>query len=135
MAALNEAKKAIELRVLAAARKAGVPIPFGEIPGERPDFRFNTGAGLLGIEVSELLRSPRSKGGIAPVAAAAYHQRVVRLAQERYYHDTGVKPARVNLYFADSSGKRRDRRELARVLAEFVKANVHRANPRQFWQA
>ncbi len=35
----NEEKKAVEIRALTAARKAGVPIPFGELPGERPDFK------------------------------------------------------------------------------------------------
>ena len=34
----NEEKKEIERRVLDAARKAGAPIPDGEIAGEEPDF-------------------------------------------------------------------------------------------------
>jgi len=125
----NEAKKIVETRALAAARRAGVPIPAGEIAGEQPDFRFNTETGMLGVEVSELLRPASSNGGIVPVAAAAYHQQVVQMAQERYRRAAGARPAKVNLYFANSRGNRRDKRELARVLAEFVKANVHRANP------
>jgi len=36
----NEEKKEIERRVLDAARKAGAPIPDGEIAGEEPDFRI-----------------------------------------------------------------------------------------------
>jgi hypothetical protein len=126
---LNEAKKVIEARVLAAARKVGIPMPAGEIPSEQPDFRFETEAGALGVEVSELLRPPSSDGGIMPVAAAAYHRQVVQMAQGRYYRGADVKPARVNVYFADRGGARRDKRELARVLAESVRANVHKANP------
>jgi hypothetical protein len=42
-------KKRIEAWILNAAREAGVPIPVGEIPGEEPDFRSDTG---LGIELS-----------------------------------------------------------------------------------
>ena len=34
----SEEKKVIETRALIAARKAGVPIPFGETPSEEPDF-------------------------------------------------------------------------------------------------
>lgn len=52
----HQAKKIIETRALAAARRAGVPIPAGEIAGEQPDFRFSTDAGTLGVEVTELLR-------------------------------------------------------------------------------
>jgi len=51
------------------------------------------------------------------------------MAQEQYYRTAGAKPAKVNLYFANSRGNRRDKRELARALAEFVNANAHRANP------
>jgi hypothetical protein len=34
-------KKRVKANMLAAARKAGVPIPNGEMPDEEPDFRFN----------------------------------------------------------------------------------------------
>src|SRR5271155_3446251 len=106
MAISDEAKKLIETRALSAARRAGVPIPAGEIAGEKPDFRFDTKTGMLGVEVSELLRPASSNVGIVPVAAAAYHQQVVQLAQERYYSAAGAEPARINLYFSDSRGKR-----------------------------
>jgi hypothetical protein len=122
-------KKIVEMRALAAARRAGVPIPPGEIPGEEPDFRFNTETGILGVEVSELLRPASSNGGIVPAAAAAYHQQVIQMAQQQYYSAADAKPAKVVLYFANPRGKRRDKRELARVLAEFVRANLHQANP------
>jgi len=49
-------KKEAELIVLGAARNAGVPIPDSGVVGEEPDFRFHTGAGNSGVEVSELLR-------------------------------------------------------------------------------
>ena len=129
MTRFNEAKKIVETRALAAARLVGVPIPVGEVAGEQPDFRFDTETGILGVEVSELLRPAGSNGGIVPAAAAAYHQQVVKMAQERYYSAGDARPARVNVYFTNPRGKRRDKRELVRVLAGFVKANAHHANP------
>ncbi|MBZ5662949.1 MAG: hypothetical protein LAO08_21320, partial [Acidobacteriia bacterium] len=83
----------------------------------------------LGIEVSELLRTARSNDRIVPAAEANYHKEVVQIAQERYYGAADAEPAKVVLYFANARGKKRDKREMARALAEFVKANVHRANP------
>ena len=59
----NVDKKETERRVLIAARKAGLPIPDGEVAGEEPDFRFQTSASALGIEVSEVMR-PASMGPI-----------------------------------------------------------------------
>lgn len=46
-------KRKPSIRALTAARKAGVPIPFGELPGERPDFRFNEN--MSGVDITELL--------------------------------------------------------------------------------
>ena len=93
---------------LAAARKAGAPIPTGEIPGEEPDFRFHTEIGPLGLEVSELLRPASSNSGIVPAAEEAYHREIVQLAQAQYYCSADAKPARVVLYFANARGKRRE---------------------------
>ena len=95
MTPANEAKKIIETRALTAARRAGVPIPAGEIPGEGPDFCFSTKAGILGVEVSELLR-PASRDSCIMPAAAAYHRQVAQMAQERYYRLADAKPARVS---------------------------------------
>ena len=125
----NEEKKIIEKRALLAARSAGVPIPTGEMPGENPDFRFQTKKGALGIEVSELVRPESSNHGIRPAAEETYHDEVVRTGQELYYKDVGAKPAKVTVYFANARGKRRDKRKMAEALSEFVKANVRRANP------
>lgn len=125
----NGDKKEIEIRVLAAARKAGAPIPTGEIPGEEPDFRFHTEIGPLGLEVSELLRPASSNSGIVPAAEEAYHREIVQLAQAQYYCSADANPARVVLYFANARGKRRDKLDVVRSLAEFVRANVHRADP------
>ncbi len=118
---MNE-KKATETRALVAARRAGVPIPLGEIPGERPDFRFN--ANTLGVEVSEVLKPASGNFGIAPAEAETYHQEIVRLAQRQYYLATDATPVKIILYFANARGKKRDKQEMARTLAEFVKANV-----------
>lgn len=122
-------KKEVEARALAAARYAGAPIPTGEIAGEEPDFRLHTETGVLGIEVSELLRPASSNRGIVPAEEESFHQEIVMVAQKEYYRAMGTKPARVVVYFANARGKRRNKRDMARSLAEFVKANLHRANP------
>jgi hypothetical protein len=118
----KDEKKAIESRVLVAARKAGIPVPFGETPGEEPDFRFNQDA--LGVEIRELLKPASSNFGIVPAEAETYHQEIVRLAQQQYYSAADAIPVTINLYFANARGKRRDKREMARTLAEFIKANL-----------
>jgi hypothetical protein len=122
-------KKEIEARALAAARKAGAPIPTGEIPGEEPDFRFDTETGVLGLEVTELLRPASSNDRIVPVEEESFHKRIVQTAQDEYYRAMDAKPARVAVYFANARGKKRSKSEMPRSLAEFVKANTDRANP------
>ncbi len=123
----NHEKKAIENRALTAARRAGVPIPLGECPGEEPDFTFNSGA--LGVEVSELLRPASSNDGIMPVAEESYHHEILQMAQREYYADPNARPAKIAVYFANARGKKRDKREMARKLAEFVRTNIDLANP------
>ena len=118
----SEEQKIIETRALVAARNAGVPIPSGEIPGERPDFRFN--ANTLGVEVRELLKPASSNFGIVPAEAEKYHQEIVPMAQQQYYASPDAIPVTINLYFANARGKRRDKREMASRLAEFIKANL-----------
>jgi hypothetical protein len=84
---------------------------------------------LLGVEVSELLRQASSNYGIMPVAEERYHQEILQMAQTHYYADPNAKPAKIVLYFANARGAKRDKREMAGKLVEFVKANVHRAKP------
>jgi len=122
----NKERKIIETRALVAARDAGVPIPLGEIPAEKPDFRFNSNA--LGIEVSELLKPASSNFGIVHVEAETYHKEIVQLAQQQYYAAVDATPVKIILYFANARGKKRDMREMARALAEFVKANIPKPN-------
>jgi hypothetical protein len=62
-----------------------------------------------------------------PVEEESYHQEILQMAQTEYYSDPDAKPAKIVLYFANAEGKRRDKREMARSLAEFVRLNVHRA--------
>jgi hypothetical protein len=122
-------KKEIEARALAGARSAGAPIPTNEVPGEKPDFRLHTEAGVLGIEVSELVRPASSNYGVAPVEEESFHQEIVQMAQKEYYLAMDAKPARAVVYFANTSGRKRNKSDMALSLAEFVKANLRRANP------
>jgi hypothetical protein len=125
---MNDEKKRIEAFMLAAARKAGVPIPTGETPYEEPDFRFNE-TPALGIELSEVLRPATSNHGILPVEQESFHKDIITKAQRDYYDTPDAKPAHVNVYFTNTRGGKRDKREMARTLTEYVKASVHRANP------
>ena len=125
---MNAEKKRVEAYMLAAARNAGVPIPSGETPDEEPDFRFNE-IPALGIELTEVLRPASSNHGILPVEQESFHHEIITKAQQDYYDGSDAKPVHVNVYFTNTRGGKRDKGELARALTDFVKANVHRANP------
>lgn len=121
---MNAEKKRVETYILAAARKVGVPIPNGETADEEPDFRFSEEIPALGIELSEVLRPASSNHGILPVEQESFHQAVIAKAQQDYYASSGAKPVHVNVYFTNTRGGKRDKKELALALTEFVKANA-----------
>jgi hypothetical protein len=124
---MNAEKKRVEAYMLASARKAGVPIPNDEIPNEEPDFRFNV-IPPLGIELSEVLRPASSNHGILPLEQESFHKEIIAKAQQDY-DAAGGKRVHVSVYFTNTRGGKRDKRELTFALTEFVKANVERANP------
>jgi hypothetical protein len=126
---MNAEKKRVEAYMLTAARKAGIPIPRGEIADEEPDFRFNDEIPALGIELSEVLRPASSNHGILPVKQESFHKAILTKAQQDYYARSDAKPVHVNTYFSNTRGGKRDKGELARSLTDFVRANAHRANP------
>ena len=80
-------RKIVEAYMLSAARKAGIPIPFGEIVGEKPNFRFSSNDGPLGIELSEVLRPADSNNGILPVHQEAIHEEIMEATQLAYYQN------------------------------------------------
>lgn len=125
----NVEQKRIESWFLGAARNAGVPIPFGELAGEEPDFRFQTITGALGIELTEVLRPASSNHGIIPVEEESFHRDIIEAAQRDYYMVPNANPVHVSVYFSNAKGKRRSKHDLACALSKFVQANVHRANP------
>jgi hypothetical protein len=125
---VNIEKKDGEQRILTAARPAGAPIPMGELPGEVPDFRIQTPTGILGVEVSEVLRPASTNDGILPVAEESFHQSIMLGAQE-ICRKTGEAPVHVVAYFSRAKGEKQDKRRLTESLVECVAANRHRANP------
>jgi hypothetical protein len=129
MARNSEEQKRIEVWFLTTARNTGVPIPPGEIPREEPDFSFHTETGALGIELSEVLRPASSNYGIVPVQEESFHREIIETAQRNYYSVPNVRPVHVNTYFTNTRGRKCSKHELAQALTEFVRANVHRANP------
>jgi hypothetical protein len=126
---MDKEKKRLEAYVLAVARTAGVPIPHGETPDEEPDFRFNKQSPTLGIELTEVVRPASSNHGILPVEEEAFHKNIISEAERAYYDSVDAKPAHASVTFANAKGKKRDKKEMARILAKFVKANVYRASP------
>ncbi|HXM69206.1 MAG TPA: hypothetical protein VN911_20935 [Candidatus Acidoferrum sp.] len=124
----NEEKKEIERRVLDAARIAGAPIPNGEVAGEEPDFRFYTPRGVLGLEISEVLKPASSNDGILPAEAEAFHQSIMRAAQEKH-QEANAAPTRVSAYFSNPRGKKQGKQQLISSLVQCVAANRERANP------
>jgi hypothetical protein len=133
----NAEKKRIEIYVLTAARKAGVPIPAGKFreDGERPDFRFRTASGMLGVEVGEVLRPASSNYGILPVEEESFHRKIIKEAQREYYTTENAKRIHVNVYFTKAFGQKRSDRRMIEALRDCVAANSHRANPFfQLWK-
>jgi len=122
-------KKSVEAYMLSEARKAGMPIPLGEVASEEPDFRFATDAGPLGIELSEVLRPASTNNGISPVAQETFHEEIMEAAQLAYYKNSQARPVKVQVYFADARGRKQDKHAMARALAALVAGNAHRANP------
>jgi hypothetical protein len=129
MRAKKTDKKIVEAFMLSAARNAGMPIPVGEVASESPDFRFETDAGPLGVEMCEVLRPASSNSGIVPVHQEAIHEEIMEAAQKAYYLNPQARPVRVEVYFSGARGKKQDRDAMARALADLVAENVHRANP------
>jgi len=129
MSSKNDEKKRVETRFLGAARDAGVPIPPGEVCFEKPDFTFNTPNGALGIELSEVLRPASSNCGILPVWEESVHREIVETAQRTYYALPNAQPVHVSVYFTNANGKIPIKLEMAEALADFVKAEAHRATP------
>jgi sulfur relay (sulfurtransferase) DsrC/TusE family protein len=115
-------KKLIERSFLEAARRASAVIPDGEIEDfEGPDFKIDTAAGSLGVEVTEVLRA--GEGPFRPVAEENFHQEVIRIARDEYCSTAGATPVRVLVYSWNAEGGRRDKRKMARALVEFVKTH------------
>lgn len=135
MSCNTDEQKRIEFWYLNAARRAGVPIPFGEIPGEKPDFRAKTETGTLGIEVTEAMRPASSNHGIVPVYEEAVHNEILKVAQRAYYAVPNARPIHVGVTFTYARGKGCDKSKRARALTEFVHANANEASPcATFWR-
>ena len=118
---LNSRKKEIERWFLDAARERSTLFPDGEIENaEEPDFRILTATGLLGIEVTELLRI--GEGPFSPVEEEKFHREVVEIAKADYYRTPGAIAVSVLVYFWNREGGTRSKQDMAKDLVEFVKS-------------
>jgi hypothetical protein len=134
----KQKQKGAETRILEAARRACKDIPEGDIvPFEEPDLKLITDAGVLGVEVTQLVRPPE-ENGFEPVKTESFHKEVVRLA-EQYYRTSDSPVPDVGVYFLDeqraelenpsgwrwlmdkSSGRKAEK--MARSLSDFVKTH------------
>ncbi len=112
-------QKRVEKWFLEAARRASAIIPAGDISDfEKPDFTLTSPDGLIGIEVTELLRKDNI-GPFLPVAEEGFHKKVVRLAEE-YYRQSGARGVEVSVYFTNDWKTTRDAEDVARSLSTFV---------------
>jgi hypothetical protein len=126
----NTSKKDTEKGALEAARRAGAPIPDGEIQDfEEPDFKIETASGLVGIEVTELLPPAGSDSFSSPLAEKSFHEKVVHLAEQEYNRTPGAIPVKVTVYFWNREGGKYDKRDMAGALAEFVRLHRGEATP------
>jgi hypothetical protein len=83
---------------------------------------------VLGVEVSEILRPASSNHGILPAEAEAFHQSIMRKAQE-IFEKTSSAPTEVNVYFSDPRGRKQNKQQLINMLVEAVQQQRHRADP------
>jgi hypothetical protein len=122
----DQEKKRIEKWFLEAARNASAIIPAGDISeSEKPDFTLASADGLIGIEVTELLREGH-EGPFKPVAEEDFHKKVVRLAEE-YYRQSGARAVKVSVFFTNDWKITRRAEDVARSLFEFVESQNQRA--------
>jgi hypothetical protein len=119
----DQRRKTVEAWVIAKARELGAPIPVGERSSEQPDFLITTAQGMIGIELSEVLR-PAREGGLEPVKAASVHAEIVQIAEERYSRSDAAAPLRMHVYFTNDG--RIDKRQVAYALVDCVIAHRDR---------
>jgi hypothetical protein len=114
--------KRIERAYLELARSVCDEFPSGDPhESESPDFLWRDG--LLGIEVRRLFQ-PASPTGFPPPEIEGFRQKVVRQA-EKFYQDAGGLPAVVIVNFSNRSDHQQSANDLARAIADFVRANRH----------
>src|SRR5271167_4736900 len=87
---------------------------------DEPDFKIETPTGSLGMEVTEILRS--NSGPFPPVAEENLHKEVVRLAEEHYQRSC-KSPVDVLVYFLNDWPSKRDKKDMARALSEYVQSH------------
>jgi hypothetical protein len=123
-------KKEIEERALAAACRAGLIVPRGEVIScEEPDFRIESETEVLGIELTELLPPPKNESFSSPAAEESFHKDVVNIAELMYYRMPGALPLRVTAYFWNIKRGKNKKREMAEALVGFVKSHRAQAAP------
>ena len=123
-------KKATERRALEAARRVSTLVPEGEVEEfEKPDFKIHAGAGLVGIEVTELMPPAASDVFSSPLAEKSFHEKLMRLAEKEYNRISGAVPIVVAAYFWATDNGKYDMQVMARGLAEFVAKHRDQATP------
>jgi hypothetical protein len=104
----NAEKKIVERRIIQLARRAGLPLPSGELlDREQPDFQIGTDPALLGIEVTAVIPPPRHPSFNSPLAECDKYEGVIRTAESNYARIPGAVQVKVTVY----RGRLREREE------------------------
>jgi len=128
MSTSRDEQKTNEKWFLEAARRASSLIPDGQIHDfEEPDFKIDTTNGLLGIEVTELLRMDND-GPFLPVVEEKFHKDVMDIAAA-HHRKSGAGAVDVLAYFTNDWQGRRNAIDVARSLADFVKLRYQPGDP------
>jgi hypothetical protein len=126
----NAENKLVERRMIELARRAGLPIPRGElVDRERPDFQIGADPAVLGIEVTLVGPPPRHPSFNSPLAESDKYQQVIRRAESMYARTPGACPVKVTAYPWEIVRTRGMERVMARELVDFVRAHSHEAAP------
>jgi hypothetical protein len=126
----NAEKKIVERRIIELARRAGLPLPSGElVDRERPDFQIGTDPALLGIEVTAVNPPPRHPSFNSPLAECDKYEGVIRTAEANYARIPGAVPVKVTAYPWEIERTRGMESEMACELVDFVRAHSHEAAP------
>ena len=125
---MGDRNKRFETYCLSILRRGLPGFPTGEVlPSESPDFLISTDQGLLGIEVTRLVKAADVQGNI-PRAREGEQAEMIKVAM-RFYETLSLPPVDVAVIFGNCGRlSKRERDKSAKILSRFVASHVPEAN-------